>query len=240
MNPPRRPSPIKPPTIARERFLRIYGTLRDRICMLEYAPGTRLSEEELAAEFAVSRTPIRRVLSRLEAEGLVLSHHGVGTIVTDVDIEALSQVFELRMELETLLGKLSPVSQVTDNISRSRNLFARCDELAASPDPMKFARLNMEFFFELTALTDNEQLRQTAERLFFQTTRIWLKTVPVLNLSDEIRIFRGEIEDVLSAVEIGDLAAVGHIRRSQISLSFARMRRYSRAAAANEDTPQAG
>jgi DNA-binding GntR family transcriptional regulator len=98
----------------------------------------------------------------------------------------------------------------------------------------------MEFFFELTALTDNEQLRQTAERLFFQTTRIWLKTVPVLNLSDEIRIFRGEIEDVLSAVEIGDLAAVGHIRRSQISLSFARMRRYSRAAAANEDTPQAG
>lgn len=222
----RSPSP-KPPNIARERFLRIYSTLRDRICMLEYAPGMRLSEEELAAEFAVSRTPIRRVLSRLEAEELVLSHHGVGTIVTNVEIEALSQVFELRMELEMLIGTLSPVSQLVENAVRIRALLKRCDALAADPNPRAFARLNMDFFFELTALTDNEPLRQTAERLFFQTTRIWLKTVPLLNLADEIRIFRGEIEDVLAAVEIGDVEAVGHIRRSQISMSFARMRRYT-------------
>ena len=233
----RRPRPPKPPSIARERFLRIYSTLRDRICMLEYAPGMRLAEEELATEFAVSRTPIRRVLSRLEAEGLVLSHHGVGTIVTNVEIDTLAQVFELRLELEMLIGKLSPVAQLHENIARLRALLLRCDGLAKDPHPRNFARLNMDFFFELTALTDNVPLRQTAERLFFQTTRIWLKTVPLLNLADEIRIFRGEIEDVIAAVEIGDLEAVGHIRRSQISMSFARMRRYSLAdAAASTDS----
>jgi AraC-like DNA-binding protein len=58
LEPARRPSP------ARERLERIYATIRDRICLLEYQPGERLSEEQLAAEFAVSRTPIRRVLSR--------------------------------------------------------------------------------------------------------------------------------------------------------------------------------
>ena len=70
------------PTIARERFERIYGIIRDRICLLDYAPGMRLGEEELAKEFGVSRTPIRRVLSRLETEGLLESRHGVGTFVT--------------------------------------------------------------------------------------------------------------------------------------------------------------
>ncbi|MGH6873750.1 MAG: GntR family transcriptional regulator, partial [Aestuariivirgaceae bacterium] len=48
----------KPLTGARERFERIYGIIRDRICLLEYEPGARLAEEDLAREFGVSRTPI--------------------------------------------------------------------------------------------------------------------------------------------------------------------------------------
>ena len=94
---------------ARERFDRLYTTLRDRICLLEYPPGTRLSEEALAEEFGVSRTPLRRVLGWLESQGLLQSVQGVGTIVTDVDIEELTQVYQLRMELAELLGKLSPI-----------------------------------------------------------------------------------------------------------------------------------
>ena len=97
----------RPSSPARERFERIYRTLRDRICLLDYPPGTRLSEEELADEFATSRTPIRRVLARLEIEGLVKARHGVGTIVTDIDIEELTQVYHLRMELAVLIGRLS-------------------------------------------------------------------------------------------------------------------------------------
>ena len=98
--------PVAPARALRER---LYRTLRDRICLLDYPPGARLSEEELAAEFEISRTPLRRVLARLEAEGLIGSVHGVGTIVTDVDVEELAQVYALRMELAPLLGRLDPV-----------------------------------------------------------------------------------------------------------------------------------
>src|SRR5215212_2740 len=99
----------KPLTGARERFERIYGTIRDRICLLEYEPGMRLGEEELAREFGVSRTPIRRVLSRLETEGLLESRHGVGTFVTTIDFGNLMQVYQFRMELAELIGKLDPI-----------------------------------------------------------------------------------------------------------------------------------
>ncbi|MEZ5475956.1 MAG: GntR family transcriptional regulator [Thiolinea sp.] len=47
--------------------------MRRRICLLDYPPNTRLREEDLASEFGVSRTPLRRVLGHLESEGLVKS-----------------------------------------------------------------------------------------------------------------------------------------------------------------------
>src|SRR5437899_6802426 len=119
----RRPSP------ARERFERLYRTLRDRICLFEYPPGGRLSEEELAEEFSISRTPVRRVLGRLEAEGLIEAVHGVGHIVTGVRLEELHQIYQLRMELAVLIGRLSPIARSTADLDRIRALIARSDAL---------------------------------------------------------------------------------------------------------------
>src|SRR4051794_35654523 len=137
----------KPLTVSRERFERIYRTIRDRICLIEYEPGARLAEEELAREFGVSRTPLRRVLSRLEGEGLLESRHGVGTFVIDVDLETLIPVYKLRMELAGLIGKLDPIPRTLDDLARVRGLLDRCDLLIEnSPDPKVYARLNMDFF----------------------------------------------------------------------------------------------
>ena len=216
----------RPLSMSRERFERIYKAIRDRICLLEYQPGERLGEEELAREFNVSRTPIRRVLSKLESEGLLESRHGVGTFVTDVDIDSLAQVYQLRMELAELLGKLDPIPRSEDDLARVRALLVRCDKLLKKPDPKAYARLNMDFFQELGAMVGNAPLREISERLYYLTTRIWLKSVPHLNLPDEIEVFRREMADILQAMEVGDLEAVGHIRRSHISMSVKRMKRY--------------
>ena len=59
----------------------IYDELRMRICLLDLAPGSRLNERDLAAEFGISRTPMRAVLQRLEHDRLIDSQHGRGTTV---------------------------------------------------------------------------------------------------------------------------------------------------------------
>jgi DNA-binding GntR family transcriptional regulator len=215
------------PLSARERFERIYGILRDRICLLDYAPGSHLSEEELAQEFEISRTPVRRVLARLESEGLVQSVHGVGTIVTDVDIEELQQVYHLRLELALLVGKLSPIPRTPEDLDRIRALIARCDSDVLNPDQRAFLRLNMDFFYELTAMTGNQPLREISERLYFQVARVVLKMMPQLGLVEEFTAFRREMEEVLAAAEIGDWESIGHIRRAHISMSFRRMMRHA-------------
>ena len=218
--------PERPMSMSRERFERIYKTIRDRICLLEYGPGARLAEEELAEEFHVSRTPIRRVLTRLESEGLLESRHGVGTFVTDVDIDALAQVFQLRMELAVLIGKLDPIPRTEADLARMRALVERGDRLAKKPEPKTFMQLNIDFFQELGTVIGNVPLWEISERLYYLTTRIWIKSVPHLNLPDEIAVFRREMADILAAMEVGDLEAVGHIRRSHISMSVKRMKRY--------------
>lgn len=212
---------------ARERFLHLYHTLRNRICLLDYPPGTRLREESLANEFGISRTPLRRVLGRLEAEGLLRSVQGVGTLVTDVHIDTLLQVYQLRMELAELIGKLSPVPPSPDTVATFRNLHERSTSLAGQPDPRTFAQINIDFFHAIMRLTDNEPLRTISERLYYQTTRIWLTSIPQMDLAEEIEIFSREVADILAAVEIGDLSAAGHIRRSHISMSFTRLRKQS-------------
>lgn len=220
----------------RGRFERIYQTLRTRICLLDYAPGERLREEDLAEEFGVSRTPLRRVLVKLEAEGLLRSVHGVGTIVTDIEADELAQVYELRVQLARLVGTLSPVQVDEGLIARFREIRARCDRMVRRSDPREFARINMEFFHLFNALSANVPLREFSELLYYQTTRIWLKMASRLRgyeemLHDEFVIFQREVADVTEAVENGDIAAAANIRSAHIAMSFARIRRASAAAA---------
>lgn len=223
------------PSESRQRLDRIYTTLRMRICLLDYPPGKRLREDDLADEFETSRTPVRRVLARLEDEGMLRSMHGVGTIVTDIEIDELTQVYQLRIELAELCGRIAPVPPDEEMIADLRDVLKRCDALVADPDARVFAEINMDFFMLLARLSSNEPFRDISERLYFQTSRMWLKNASRLSryeqmLDNEVMIFRREVADILSALELGDLGAVGHIRRSHIAMSFARLNAQARAA----------
>lgn len=211
---------------ARDRFDRMYTVLRNRICLLDYPPGTRLSEEDLAAEFGTSRTPLRRVLVRLESESLLQSVHGVGTFVTDVEIDALEQTYQLRMELAELLGVLGPNPPDPALWDRLHLLSTEVRALADAPDARRFGELNMAFFHEFYAITSNLPLRETCQRLFLQTARIWLKSMAAarLDVAAEVTTFADEIDEVLRALAIGDVRSAGLIHRAHISMSFIRMR----------------
>ncbi|PKP74781.1 MAG: GntR family transcriptional regulator [Alphaproteobacteria bacterium HGW-Alphaproteobacteria-6] len=218
----------RPITLARERFNTIYRALRDRICLLDYKPGTRLGEEELAREFGVSRTPLRRVLSRLEAEGLVESRHGVGTFVTTAELADLIQTYRLRMELAPLIGRLDPIAPDRAVLERIRALIADCDPARLAADPGYFARMNMVFFQQVAGMIGNQPLREITERLYYLTHRIWLTFMPKLDLGAEVEAFRREMADTLSAMEIGDLETVGFIRRNHISMCLRRISLFAR------------
>jgi len=211
---------------SRARFEAIHRELRERICLLHYPPGHVLGEIVLAGEFGVSRTPMRRVLGRLESERLVERRHGIGTIVTDVDPDELADIYAFRMRLAELMGELDPLPRSAEDVERIRRLRDRALALGAQRDEGAFARLNLDYVEALLAGVGNPALRETMERLFFQTSRIWLHTMAGMDWREEIDIFARELADIATAMALGDLRAVGMIHSNHISMSLLRLSRH--------------
>ncbi|WP_170167149.1 GntR family transcriptional regulator [Paracoccus methylarcula] len=210
------------------RFQTIYETLRERICLLDFAPGHRLREDDLAEEFQVSRTPMRRVIARLESEGLVQSIQSVGTFVTEIDFDTLRQIYELRAELAILLGQdIEPAVQaeVRDEITR---ILATAERESASIGTRDFARLNRDAFQALLRLNRNEVANNIAEALYNQSARVWIHSIPEIGLAREVELFRQEISEVLRALEHGDIRSVSLVRAAHIRQSWQRIVALSR------------
>lgn len=209
----------------RDRHAAMHHDIRQRICLLDYPPGMHLSEVTLAQEFGTSRTPVRRVLARLEDEGLVLSVHGVGTIVTDANITELEQEYRLRVELTHLTGRLDPVPPDGVFLTRLDALIDTARGMIDTGTPRAFTELDMEVFQTLLDLTGNAPLRLMLERLYYKTKRIWLTTAirARLDLREEYRIFLHELEAIQIALQSGDLQAVADLQRAHISMSFNRL-----------------
>ncbi len=79
---------------------RVYLALREAIVSAELAPGLKLSENELAGELGVSRTPVREALARLRDERLVAIVPQLGTFVTLISPGAVADAEFVREALE--------------------------------------------------------------------------------------------------------------------------------------------
>ena len=86
---------------------RAYASLRDDIIEWRILPGTVLAEVEQSERLGVSRTPLREALSRLTAEGLTTAAGGRGVVDTDISLDDIDELFELR---ETLEGKAAALA----------------------------------------------------------------------------------------------------------------------------------
>lgn len=103
----------------------IYRQLKDLILGFVFYPGARVTENELADRFHVSRTPVREALQRLAAEGYVTILPKQGCFVRDIDIDEINQYYEVRIGLELRALDLACLT-MSDN---------QLNKLAAAWDP---------------------------------------------------------------------------------------------------------
>lgn len=82
---------------------RVYADVRRRILALEWPPGARVVELEIAAHHGVSRTPVHEALQRLAEEGLVEIFQRVGTFVSRIPVDELEEAMLARTALEVAL-----------------------------------------------------------------------------------------------------------------------------------------
>lgn len=81
----------------------VTNDLRRRILSGEFPGGTQLRQDALAADYDVSRIPVREALLTLESEGLVEFYPHRGAFTTELSVDKIRELFDLRVLLETHL-----------------------------------------------------------------------------------------------------------------------------------------
>src|SRR5699024_6689240 len=78
----------------------VYKTIKKRIIELELKPVQKISEQEIAKELEVSRTPVREAFLKLSQEDLIGIYPQVGTIVSKIDLDLVEEGRFIRENIE--------------------------------------------------------------------------------------------------------------------------------------------
>lgn len=101
-----------------------YNELRESIINNTLQPGDVLSEQQIAQQLNISRTPVREALAILESEGLIEIRRGIGAFVKPLSYKDISNIFEVRRPLETLAVRTAILHITPEDIAAMREKFS--------------------------------------------------------------------------------------------------------------------
>jgi DNA-binding GntR family transcriptional regulator len=154
---------------------RAYTAIKQRILRGDFPQSSFLSERHLASQLAMSKTPIRAALERLEQEGFVSISPQQGIIVREPSVRDIADQYEIRAALETyvaraLAGSLTPdqVRRLEANLEAQRVNCGACDVQRAVALDAEFHTLFCEFLGNREILRVMAQLRDRIHRVISQ------------------------------------------------------------------------
>jgi DNA-binding GntR family transcriptional regulator len=115
----------------------VYQTLKEQILHLKLPPGSAISEIDTAAHYEMSRTPVRDAFKMLENEGLLEIRPHIGTFVSLIDLNTISDILYTREVLEQAVLKDLATSYDKSQEFRIRLLLKRQKDLLDSDLPLE-------------------------------------------------------------------------------------------------------
>ncbi|MCR3955082.1 MAG: GntR family transcriptional regulator [Gudongella sp.] len=191
----------------------IYEILKDRIIHLHYEPGQVLNEIDLADEFGISRTPIRRVFQMLMSDKLLNIIPRFGAQVAPMDFRKMKSVFEVTRELDAFATKLA-VDRISDeNIAELEEILDRLNNYDIPTDYQKAIDDDEKFHEIIYSSCDNPWLEEILTRLHYQTERLWHYAE---NYFDEVELFTDTLGKILDSIKSGNVDDAERYTREHI------------------------
>jgi len=107
-----------------------YTTIKDMILTGQLKPGNKLSDQELAMELGMSRTPVRHALTRLAQEGLIDEGRSRGFHVADLDAKQVADLYALREVLEAHAIRLAVERATVEDMKELAEVLETLDKLS--------------------------------------------------------------------------------------------------------------
>jgi DNA-binding GntR family transcriptional regulator len=202
-----------------------YRALLEEIVSLRLAPGEVLVEETLCERLALGRTPVREALQRLAFQRLVVIIPRRGVMVSEININDLREIFEVRSPLEGAAAALAARRRSGGDLPRE--ISADLDAIATTPDFFGLVAIDHRLHHAIHRMTANSYLLSTLD--WYLTLSIRLVTSvgqrlpdqPVEELAATMRDFR----DQFAAISAGDAAGAETLARRHAGFSEQLLRR---------------
>jgi DNA-binding GntR family transcriptional regulator len=189
------PSPLIRSNISDE----LVGLLREQIVDGALPAGRRINEVHLSAELGVSRTPLREALSRLVAEGALISVPRIGFVVCPLAREEVEQIYPIRAILDCEALRISGLPTV----GRLKRLEELNKQIVAAPEAEDVISLDDAWHLELIASCPNSLLINLIKQFIRRTHRY---EVALMRERHNVRVAVDYHERIIAALRGGDLA----------------------------------
>jgi DNA-binding GntR family transcriptional regulator len=179
----------------------VYASLKEALATRKLAPGEKLSLQELATAYGVSRSPVQQALTRLATEGLVEVKPHLGHFVKPLTVASVCDAYDMREALELwvaaqTVGRIAP----GDLAELRRRMERTLPNVGAGRLASGFFETNQAFHDFLVGLAGNELMRESYRRLSVNA----LMARVLSGDSERVTAVAAEHVEIVEAFEAGD------------------------------------
>ncbi len=178
---------------------RVIQALRVAITTGELPAGAQLRQEEVAAQYKVSRMPVREAFRQLESEGLLVVYPGRGAFITRLERAEIEEIYEIRTLLECEALRRAFPALTPSILLKAEELL---DQLDTVQDGQGFRELDEAFHAILYAPANRPKLLDLIDTLRRQVTHFFFGVTTPDIYRDEIQ---PQHRNILAACRAGDV-----------------------------------
>ncbi len=189
----------------------VITSLRNQIITGVYEPGERLTEEQLAINYGVSRVPVREAIRTLKAEGFLRVVPYWGTVVAQLSPREISDLLDVRSSLELLGVEQAAKYRTEDDLLCLKELIRQGNNALKKKDITLLPELNTRFHLLITKASGNVALFEVMSTLSAKIEWAYSKSV-----STRASASWTEHKAILAAIARGDSKAAREVLERHI------------------------
>lgn len=192
--------PIQPEPDLSER---VHDAVLEAICSGELKAGARITQEELAQQFGVSRQPVLQAMMLLRREGFLIESGRKGVCVAPLDVQQARNLYVVRGALDGAAARLAAARYTRELSHRGRLLLDVGKRAAASGSVPAAIEADIDFHLFVYEASGNPLIGETAQPHWQHLRRVMAAALS----EDDLRAnVWDEHEGILRALEAGQAA----------------------------------
>jgi DNA-binding GntR family transcriptional regulator len=200
----------------KEDFQKLIERLENMILTGAFQPRERLVELNLAKELEVSRFWVRDAFKILETKGLIEVIPYKGAMVCDVDEHEIENIFEVRVELDSLATRKAANNAQRSDIKYLKRMAKKFEKSVKNGDLGEMISANEDFHNYIYELSQNPTLIQVINQLKAQSH---ILRYHAWSSPDVIKRIQKEHKLLIEGIDNKDLKLLDDLARRHIGYS---------------------